>query len=84
MSYYQTLSITSLHTNTDPNATWRPSKKLSPMMITVVPPSVQPSLGHIALIVGVAIKQTMADYRLNSLLPKKQNPQTTKNVYRER
>ena len=56
MSCYQII-ITSLHTNTDPNATWRPSKKLSPMMITVVPPSVQPSLGHIALIVGVAIKK---------------------------
>lgn len=42
-------------------------------MITVVPPSVQPSLGHIALIVGVAIKKTMADYRLKSLLPKKKN-----------
>lgn len=47
--------FTSLQTNTDPNATCRPSKKLSPMIMTVVPPSVQPSLGHMALIVGVAI-----------------------------
>ena len=38
-----------------PKTTCKPSKKLSPMMITVVPPVVQPSFGQIALIVGVAV-----------------------------
>ena len=45
---------TSLQTSIVPNTTWRPSKKLSPTMITVVPPVVHPSLGQIALMVGVA------------------------------
>ena len=39
-----------------PNTTWRPSKKLSPMMITMAPPVVQPSLGLMALMQGVAKK----------------------------
>ena len=34
--------------------TCRPSKKLSPIMITVEPPVVQPSLGEIALMQGTA------------------------------
>jgi hypothetical protein len=34
--------------------TCNPSKKLSPMMMTVDPPVVQPSLGEIALITGTA------------------------------
>jgi len=46
---------TSLQTSMLPKTTWRPSKKLSPMMMTVVPPVVQPSFGQIALIVGVAV-----------------------------
>lgn len=46
--------LTSLHTNMVPNTTCRPSKKLSPMMITVAPPVVQPSLGLMALMHGVA------------------------------
>lgn len=46
--------LTSLHTNIVPNTTCRPSKKLSPMMITVAPPVVQPSLGLMALMHGVA------------------------------
>lgn len=37
-----------------PKTTWRPSKKLSPMMMTVDPPLVQPSLGLMALMQGVA------------------------------
>lgn len=37
-----------------PNTTCRPSKKLSPMMMTVAPPVVHPSLGLIALMHGVA------------------------------
>lgn len=45
---------TSLHTSIVPNTTWRPSKKLSPMMMTVAPPVVHPSLGLIALMHGVA------------------------------
>lgn len=48
------LALTSLHTNMVPNTTCRPSKKLSPMMITVAPPVVQPSLGLMALMHGVA------------------------------
>ena len=35
-------------------STWRPSKKLSPMMMTVLPPVVQPSLGEMALMQGMA------------------------------
>ena len=34
--------------------TCRPSKKLSPIIITVEPPVVQPSLGEIAFITGIA------------------------------
>ena len=34
--------------------TCNPSKKLSPIMITVDPPVVHPSLGEIALITGIA------------------------------
>lgn len=45
---------TSLQTNIVPNTTCNPSKKLSPTMMTVEPPEVQPSLGDIALIQGVA------------------------------
>lgn len=37
-----------------PNTTCRPSKKLSPMMMTVAPPVVHPSLGLMALMHGVA------------------------------
>lgn len=47
---------TSLHTSMVPNTTWRPSKKLSPMMMTMAPPVVQPSLGLMALMQGVAGK----------------------------
>jgi hypothetical protein len=46
--------VTSLQTSIVPKTTWRPSKKLSPMMMTVEPPDVQPSLGLIALMQGVA------------------------------
>lgn len=46
--------LTSLHTSIVPNTTCRPSKKLSPMMMTVAPPVVQPSLGLMALMHGVA------------------------------
>ena len=48
---------TSLQTSMVPKTICRPSKKLSPMMMTVVPPVVQPSLGQIALIHGVAVKR---------------------------
>jgi len=37
-----------------PKMTCSPSKKLSPMMMTVAPPVVQPSLGLMALIQGAA------------------------------
>jgi hypothetical protein len=47
---------TSLHTSMVPNTTWSPSKKLSPMMMTMAPPVVQPSLGLMALMQGVAKK----------------------------
>ena len=50
-------NITSLHTVIVPNTTCRPSKKLSPMMITVLPPLVHPSLGQIAFIHGAAVKK---------------------------
>lgn len=46
--------LTSLHTSMVPKMTCRPSKKLSPMMMTVAPPVVQPSLGLMALMLGVA------------------------------
>jgi len=41
-----------------PKMTCRPSKKLSPMMMTVAPPVVQPSLGLMALMQGVAVLET--------------------------
>lgn len=44
---------TSLQTNIDPKTTWSPSKKFSPMIITVDPPDVQPSFGDIAFMHGV-------------------------------
>lgn len=46
--------LTSLQTNMVPNTTCKPSKKLSPTIITVDPPEVHPSLGLIALMQGVA------------------------------
>lgn len=46
--------LTSLQTSMVPKMTCRPSKKLSPMMMTVAPPVVQPSLGLMALMLGVA------------------------------
>lgn len=45
---------TSLHRSTLPNTTCNPSKKLSPMIMTVAPPVVQPSPGLMALMQGVA------------------------------
>jgi hypothetical protein len=42
-------SVTLRHT-----VTCNPSKKLSPMMMTVEPPVVHPSLGEMALITGTA------------------------------
>lgn len=51
------MSVTSLHTNMVPKTTCRPSKKLSPIRMTVAPPVVQPSLGLMALIQGVAAGQ---------------------------
>ena len=48
------LVINSLHTSIVPNTTCKPSKKLSPMMMTVLPPVVQPSLGEMALMQGMA------------------------------
>lgn len=45
---------TSLQTSIVPKTTWSPSKKLSPTMITVDPPDVQPSLGLMAFMHGVA------------------------------
>lgn len=45
---------TSLHTSMLPNTTCSPSKKFSPMTMTMAPPVVQPSLGLMALIHGVA------------------------------
>lgn len=48
---------TSLQTSMVPNMTCNPSKKLSPMMMTVAPPVVHPSLGLMALIHGVAAFQ---------------------------
>ena len=48
------LVISSLHTSIVPKTTCKPSKKLSPMMMTVLPPVVQPSLGEMALMQGMA------------------------------
>ena len=49
-----TIIHTSLQTSMVPNTICNPSKKLSPIIITVVPPVVQPSLGQMAFIQGVA------------------------------
>lgn len=59
--------LTSLHTNMVPNTTCRPSKKLSPIMITVAPPVVQPSLGLMALMHGVAARTRQ---RMHPLAPR--------------
>lgn len=56
--------LTSLHTNMVPNTTCRPSKKLSPIMITVAPPVVQPSLGLMALMHGVAARTRQRTHTL--------------------
>ena len=48
------VKFTSLQTSMVPKTTCNPSKKLSPMMMTVAPPVVQPSLGLMALMHGVA------------------------------
>ena len=52
--FHLTVQLTSLHTSMVPKMTCRPSKKLSPMMMTVAPPVVQPSLGLMALMQGAA------------------------------
>ena len=46
------LLTSTLQTKQFPNMTCRPSKKLSPMMITCEPPLVQPSEGIMAFITG--------------------------------
>lgn len=46
--------LTSLHAMLVPKTTLRPSKKLSPIIMTVDPPVVHPSLGLRAFIHGVA------------------------------
>lgn len=46
-----------------PKTTCSPSKKLSPTMMTVVPPDVHPSLGHMALMEGVAVHMKPTEYR---------------------
>lgn len=43
-----------------PNTTCSPSKKFSPMTMTMAPPVVQPSLGLMALIHGVAGRESEA------------------------
>lgn len=48
---------TSLQTSIVPKTTCKPSKKLSPMMMTVAPPVVHPSLGLMALMHGVAASE---------------------------
>ena len=53
MLFYSVKS-TSLQTSIVPKTTCNPSKKLSPTMMTVAPPVVQPSLGLMALMQGVA------------------------------
>lgn len=54
------LKPTSFQTVVGPNETCSPSKKFSPMIITDVPPCVQPSLGHIAFITGF-VADVMSD-----------------------
>lgn len=56
--YLNKSRLTSLQTSIVPKTTCRPSKKLSPMRMTVAPPVVQPSLGLIALMQGVAASET--------------------------
>ena len=46
--------INSDQTSIVPNTTCSPSKKLSPMIMTVLPPVVHPSLGEMALMQGMA------------------------------
>lgn len=50
--------INSAQTTIVPNTTWIPSKKLSPIIMTVDPPLVHPSFGLMALIHGVAVNGT--------------------------
>lgn len=45
-----------------PNTTCSPSKKFSPMTMTIAPPVVQPSLGLMALIHGVAKQKSKARF----------------------
>lgn len=56
-------NLTSLQTSIVPKMTCRPSKKLSPMMMTVAPPVVQPSLGLMALMQGVAVLEKDREVR---------------------
>lgn len=64
---------TSLHTSIVPNTTCRPSKKLSPMMMTVAPPVVHPSLGLIALMHGVAAYARQREEQIQHLCFNTQN-----------
>jgi len=47
-----------------PNTTCSPSKKFSPMTMTMAPPVVQPSLGLMALIHGVAKDESKKSHDL--------------------
>lgn len=69
-NYYRTVTeaLTSLHTSMVPNTTWRPSKKLSPMRMTVAPPVVQPSLGLMAFMHGVAAYDRRENTPLRTVL----------------
>lgn len=60
--------LTSLHTSMVPNTTCRPSKKLSPMRMTVAPPVVQPSLGLMAFMHGVAAYDRTENIPLRTVL----------------
>lgn len=80
-SQKKTRHHTSLHTSMVPNTTWRPSKKLSPMMMTVAPPVVHPSLGLMALMHGVAAnprqrEELIQHLSLNTLVPVSLSMQT--------
>lgn len=65
--------LTSLQTISEPKTTCRPSKKLSPMTTTLVPPVVQPSFGQIALIHGTR-RENKNNLVKNSYMHNSQGP----------
>ena len=63
--------------------TWRPSKKFSPIIITVCPPLVHPSVGEMALIIGDTAPGYMPEKYNSSIKNEKKKDYFFADVYKK-